>query len=189
MSTFAGPGKPEDLLQGQISMIYKSLLVGVLAVAGVAAAQNHDWKRGDAAPSFMVSTIDGNRVTLKDLNPGQTKFLYFIHNGDQINTAASSFIHRILHAYMPAKAKWYGVFDGDEAHARSWLATYDTPYQMLMDRDRTVVHAFQVQSSPTVIEIDGNGKIVKEWVGLSGAGMKNLNRFAAEANGVKSVKL
>src|SRR5579862_4618675 len=151
-----------------MTMLSRTLLLSFMAISALAVTQSHDWKPGDPAPPFMASTIDGDRVTIKELNPGGPVFLYFIKDGDQINTAASSFVHRIIHAYMPAKAKWYGVFDGDEAHARSWLAASNTPYRILMDRDLAVVHAFQVQSSPEVIEIDGNGKIVKAWMGLSG---------------------
>lgn len=168
-------------------MLTSALLLGLVVVTPhQSQKQTHDLKAGSMAPAFMVQTLDGDRVTLKELNPGGPVFLYFIHEGDTVNTSASSYIHRIVASYMPAKAKWYGVYDSSEANARSWLARYRTPYQMLMDRDLRMVHTFQVASSPTVIEIDPQGMIAEEWIGLSGAGMKDLNSAVAAANGVKA---
>lgn len=163
-------------------MLHRALLLGLFAVAGL-AGQTHDLKPGDKAPAFLATTLDGNRVAFQDLNQGGPVFLYFIREGDTVNTAASSYIHRIINAYMPARAKWFGVTDADEPHARAWLARYNTPYQLLMDRDRRMVHTFQVTSSPTVIEIGADGIIAGQWTGLSGDGMKKLNAAVASANG------
>ncbi|HWA81966.1 MAG TPA: redoxin domain-containing protein [Fimbriimonadaceae bacterium] len=166
-------------------MLQKTLILGVIAVFGL-GAQTQDLRPGEKAPAFLATTIDGNRVAFQDLNKGGPVFLYFIREGDRVNTAASTYVDRILKAYMPARAKWFGVTDGDEAHARSWLARYNNPYQMLMDRDRRLVHAFQIASSPTVIEIRSDGTIGGEWIGYSGPELKSLNMATARANRIRA---
>ena len=88
-------------------MLTTMLLLGPMAASpSQAQTSTHDLRVGDKAPHFMVQTLDGDRVTLGDLNPGGPVFLYFIHEGDTTNVAPSSYIHRIIGTYAPSKAKW-----------------------------------------------------------------------------------
>lgn len=153
--------------------------------AGLAAAQGV--QPGDPAPAFTVNNAAGKPVLLRDLrNQGSPFFLYFINDRDNVSGRASSFINRMVRSYTPSKVKWYGIINSREDRARSYLSEFNPPYQVYLDPQMTTVQLYGFQSAPAVVEIDGEGKVVKIWRGFSGWMLKDLNREIARVNGKRA---
>ncbi len=137
---------------------------------------------GEQAPEFFIPSIEGKRLSLKDLRGEGVVFLYFIRDGDPVNNEAMNTIHRMIRAYYPNDhAKFFGVINADQSRARSWMAEIDPPYKLLLDPKLELVYKYKVESSPAIVEIDTQGRIVKEWQGYSGYWLKDLNGFLAKA--------
>jgi peroxiredoxin len=159
-----------------------TLSLGSICLAGIAFGQK--LQVGQAAPDFNAATITGQRMYLKDLQAtGSPLFLYFINESDPISSQASNYINRIVKAYTPSSTKWYGVINVAPERAHSYQAEFNPPYQLLLDTGLASMQTFKAESSPTIVEIDKEGKIAHVWAGLSGAMMKSLNRAVARANG------
>ncbi len=162
----------------------RPVLTICLALATV-AAQAQSWKAGDKAPAFSGSSLEGKRISLRDLQDEGPFFLFFIKPDDATSRQAETYISKIARAYAPNKVKWYGVLNSRPQNARSWMAEYNPPYKPILD-DGSMIQQFHVRSSPTVIQIGTNGKIIRQWVGYSGYWLKDLNKSVAKASGKKS---
>lgn len=137
---------------------------------------------GEPAPEFLIPSIEGKRLSLKDLRGEGVVFLYFIRDGDPVNNQAMNTIHRMIRAYYPNDyAKFFGVINADQNRARSWNAEINPPYKLLLDPKNELVYKYKIESSPAIVEIDASGRIVKEWQGFSGYWLKDLNGFLAKA--------
>ncbi|MBN9501451.1 MAG: hypothetical protein BGO01_01385 [Armatimonadetes bacterium 55-13] len=137
---------------------------------------------GDLAPEFLISSIEGKRLSLKDLRGEGVVFLYFIKDGDSVNNDAMPYIHRLIRAYYPNEhAKFFGVINVDQSRARAWNAEINPPYKLLLDPRGDLIYKYKIESSPAIVEIDTEGKIVKEWQGFSGYWLKDLNGFVSKA--------
>jgi len=137
---------------------------------------------GDQAPEFFIPSMEGKRLSLKDLRGEGVVFLYFVKDGDPVNNEAMNIVHRMIRAYYPNEhAKFFGVINVDQERARSWVAERNPPYKLLLDPKLELVYKYKIESSPAIVEIDTDGKIVKEWQGYSGYWLKDLNGFLAKA--------
>jgi len=160
----------------------------VLSCVGLAATSlgwafaRQSLTSGATAPEFLADSIEGKRLALKDLRGEGVVFLYFIRANDPVNTEAMTYIHRMIHTYYPNDhAKFFGVVDLDQSHARSWAAEISPPYKLLLDPRNELVYKYKIESSPAIVEIDTEGKIVREWQGFSGYWLKDLNGYLAKA--------
>lgn len=156
-----------------------STLSGTVAMAAIAG---QSLTPGDMAPEFWTNSIEGKRLSLKDLRGEGVVFLYFIRDGDPVNNEAMNTIHRMIRAYYPNDhAKFFGVINADQNRARSWNAEVSPPYKLLLDPRLELVYKYKIESSPAIVEIDTQGRIVKEWQGFSGYWLKDMNGFLAKA--------
>ena len=153
-----------------------SVSVAMIAIAGQSLTP------GDMAPEFWTHSIEGKRLSLKDLRGEGVVFLYFIRDGDPVNNEAMNMIHRMIRAYYPNDhAKFFGVINADQDRARSWNAERNPPYKLLLDPKLELVYKYKIESSPAIVEIDAEGRVVKEWQGFSGYWLKDMNGFLAKA--------
>lgn len=137
---------------------------------------------GEQAPEFFIPSIEGKRLSLKDLRQEGVVFLYFIRDGDPVNNEAMNTIHRMIRAYYPNDhAKFFGIINADQNRARSWNAEINPPYKLLLDPKLELVYKYKVESSPAIVQIDASGKIVREWQGFSGYWLKDLNGYLSKA--------
>ena len=95
---------------------------------------------------------------------------------------AAPWIHRIIRSYVPGRAKWYGVIPEKEDRASSWQAEFNPPYRLLLDPELEATRLFKIESSPAIVLIGADGRIVKEWQGYSGFWLKDLNSYMAKVN-------
>lgn len=173
-----------------ISKTLRFAAVVALSISALAAVPQ-SMQSGKPAPKFTIQSMEGKRLSLKDLQGEGIVFLYFIRPGDPVNNQAVSYIHRIIKAYSPnRKSKWFGVIATNKAEeARSWEAEFNPPYKLLLDQDNQVAKLYKVENSPAIVEIDGKGNVVREWQGFSGYWLKDLNSFASVANNKKKAKI
>lgn len=158
-------------------------LVSVLAFAvALTSLDGQSLTPGDVAPEFYLPSVEGKRLTLKDLRGEGIVFLYFIREGDPVNNEAMKMIHKLILAYYPNEhAKFFGVINADLSRARSWMAEHNPPYKLILDPRLELVYKYKVESSPAIVEIDARGRIVKDWQGYSGFWLKDLNGFLSKA--------
>lgn len=161
----------------------QTCLFGLIVLASSLTANSYQsLTPGELAPEFFIDSIEGKRLSLKDLRGEGVVFLYFIRDGDPVNNEAMSVIHRMIRAYYPNEhAKFFGVINAEQNRARSWNAEIDPPYKLLLDPRLELIYKYRIESSPAIVEIDTHGKIVKEWQGYSGFWLKDLNGFLAKA--------
>lgn len=163
-------------------MRLKSIFSVVAVGAAFGLCSGQSLNPGDMAPEFWTRSIEGKRLSLKDLRGEGVVFLYFIRDGDPVNNEAMDIIHRMIRAYYPNNhAKFFGVINTEQNRARSWNAERNPPYKLLLDPKLELVYKYKIESSPAIVEIDAEGKIVKEWQGFSGYWLKDLNGFLSKA--------
>lgn len=155
---------------------------GLLLTMAISQGTVHGPNAGDLAPEFYVPSVEGKRLTLKDLRGEGIVFLYFIKEGDPVNNEAMKMIHKLILAYYPNEhAKFFGVINVGENRARSWLAEHNPPYKLLLDPRLELVTKYKIESSPAIVEVDNRGRIVKSWQGYSGYWLKDINGFLSKA--------
>ncbi|HEY0866439.1 MAG TPA: redoxin domain-containing protein [Fimbriimonas sp.] len=160
--------------------------IAIVALAGLSCLGSaQSWQFGDPAPEFSLMSTEGKRLFLRDLQNNGPIVLYFIRYGDAVNNQAAPWIHRIIKTYVPGRAKWYGVITEKRDRADSWQAEFNPPYRLLLDPEYQAVRAFKIESSPAIVLIGADGKIVKEWQGYSGYWLKDLNHYMARVNDSK----
>lgn len=163
-------------------MRFKSILSVVAVGAAFGLSPGQSLTPGELAPEFWTHSIEGKRISLKDLRGEGVVFLYFIRDGDPVNNEAMNTIHRMIRAYYPNDhAKFFGVINVDQSRARSWNAEINPPYKLLLDPKLELVYKYKIESSPAIVEINARGKVVKEWQGFSGYWLKDLNGFLSKA--------
>lgn len=161
------------------------MLLAYGLIASMLAPQQpayHGPNAGDLAPEFFIPSVEGKRLTLKDLRGEGIVFLYFIREGDPVNNEAMKMIHKLILAYYPNDhAKFFGVINTDMNRARAWMAEHNPPYKLLLDSRLEIVSKYRIESSPAIVEVDASGKIVKTWQGYSGYWLKDINGFLSKA--------
>ncbi len=52
-----------------------------------------------------------------------------------------------------------------------------------MDKELSLVQLYGIESSPALVYIGADGQIIKQWMGYSGYGLKDINKFFADVEG------
>lgn len=118
-------------------------------------------KEGSIAPNFVLQSVDGDRVELKDLK-GKGVFLNFW--GTWCGPCKQEF---------PYMANQYEVFKdrGVEIVAvnvgesniavKNFMESYGVNFPVAMDKDRQVTEAYDITPLPTTFLINPEGKVIK----------------------------
>lgn len=146
-------------------------------------------KVGSPLPEFTVSGIDGKKYLTKDLrNSGHPSFLYFINESDGVSRTMTSAFDRIVKAYQPGNIKVFGIINAREDKGRSYQSEFRSPYQLLLDPQRSTIQLLGVKSAPTVVMIDKSGNVGHIWAGYSGKALKEINRAMAGASNGRAMR-
>jgi hypothetical protein len=160
--------------------------VGAFTQAPVSGqAQTH----GDRPLGFSAMSMTGKRMFIRDLVANGPAFLVFVRHGDGVSNQFAQQLSRIQKAYGPGKTKWYGILNADPSRANSWIAEFNPSYEVLMDRELSLVQLYGVESAPAVVLIGEDGRIIREWMGYSGYWLKDMNLAIAKAEGVPPKKI
>ncbi len=118
-------------------------------------------KEGSIAPNFVLQSVDGERIELKDLK-GKGVFLNFW--GTWCGPCKQEF---------PYMANQYEVFKdrGVEIVAvnvgesniavKNFMGSYGVNFPVAMDKDRQVTEAYDITPLPTTFLINPEGKVIK----------------------------
>ncbi len=118
-------------------------------------------KEGSIAPNFVLQSVDGERIELKDLK-GKGVFLNFW--GTWCGPCKQEF---------PYMANQYEVFKdrGVEIVAvnvgesniavKNFMESYGVNFPVAMDKDRQVTEAYDITPLPTTFLINPEGKVIK----------------------------
>lgn len=124
-------------------------------------AKQDQIKEGSIAPNFVLQSVDGERIELKDLK-GKGVFLNFW--GTWCGPCKQEF---------PYMANQYEVFKdrGVEIVAvnvgesniavKNFMDAYGVNFPVAMDKDRQVTEAYDITPLPTTFLINPEGKIIK----------------------------
>lgn len=168
------------------------LAAGVLAAVGLGALalQPRDadaqtaTRVGAKAPAFSLPGSDGKTHTLESLQKlNGTTYLYFIKDGCPVNNQAIPFYNRLYSAYKD-KVSFVGVFNGDKARFEAFKKQFNPPFVVLLDPDKTLVRAYEVQRSPSIVQID-KGNIAHRWRTYSVGELKELQASFDKASGAR----
>lgn len=124
-------------------------------------AKQDQIKEGSIAPNFVLQSVDGERIELKDLK-GKGVFLNFW--GTWCGPCKQEF---------PYMANQYEVFKdrGVEIVAvnvgesniavKNFIDAYGVNFPVAMDKDRQVTEAYDITPLPTTFLINPEGKVIK----------------------------
>jgi len=156
------------------------------SAGGSAAAKGAKHGVGDPAPAFSVTAMDGTQfgnkgpVVLVFLSPWCEAYL-------QTSRAADSARCRDVREQVESLAKqhpdvrWLGVASGlwsSQDELSQYAAKYKVTIPLTMDASAKLFNAFHVRSVPTVIAINGNGRIERRIEANAPALTAELERVA-----------
>lgn len=124
--------------------------------------------KGEPSPKFQLTAPDGSIVKFDPAeNPDNEAFLIFFWSYRWDNNVAT-FVERAseLHErYAPRGLVIYGVaYDEEPAGLRKFLSKNSLPFEVVVGTD-AVYRSFKVESIPTGILVDPNGRIVERFTG------------------------
>ncbi|WP_342502154.1 thiol-disulfide oxidoreductase ResA [Bacillus sp. FSL R5-0397] len=124
-------------------------------------AKQDQIKEGSIAPNFVLQSVDGERIELKDLK-GKGVFLNFW--GTWCGPCKQEF---------PYMANQYEVFKGrgveivavnvgeSNIAVKNFMDAYGVNFPVAMDKDRQVTEAYDITPLPTTFLINPEGKVIK----------------------------
>jgi peroxiredoxin len=141
-------------------------------------------KAAQTASPFRAPGSDGKTYVLGDLLKDGPLVLVFIKDGCPCSKSAEPFFRR-LHASGRGWVRFLGVIDGDEDVARRWVAENGTPYSVLADPRRIIIHAYGAENSAYVALISPEGRIETLWPGYSAGMLRELGERMTRLAGRK----
>ena len=113
-----------------------------------------------SAPDFHLAASDGHPVALSDYRGKKLVLAFFgtWNNASHPGMAALSQLHQSRKPESGFEVVAVAV-DDDQAAAQNFVKQAKIPFPVVLDPGRTVTNAFQIRIVPTVLLIDGSGKI------------------------------
>ena len=123
--------------------------------------------RENFAPDFEVNTLQGQRVSLKELS-GRIVVLDFWATWCPPCRASVPELKELTKKYPTEKLVLISVSaDKDEAAWREFVAKKNMDWSQYRDADERVLKAFSIHSFPTYLVIDGDGIIKQRFTGMN----------------------
>ena len=127
------------------------------------------------APPVSLATLDGGRFDLGQRR-GHLVFLDFWASWCDPCRASIPMVQHFKRTHPGPEVVSVDVGE-DAGTARSFAAQFKMR-DVALDPDQTVAHAFGVTGYPTLVAIDGTGRVVASWVGFD----PDVERAMAEVN-------
>jgi peroxiredoxin/tetratricopeptide (TPR) repeat protein len=118
-----------------------------------------------AAPSFKVTCLDGDELTLDSLR-GKVVVLNFWYMGCGPCRMEMPSLNRLVAEFKGQDVEFIGISMDDEKSLRKFLENTDFNYR-IVPAGRTVADHYAVQAYPTHVVIDQNGKVDTRLTGAS----------------------
>ncbi len=150
------------LSQGRllVSMIACSIMVSACTLQQDVASAPPSGKTGFAAPSVSGSRLDGTALTV--VFRGHRTVLVFWASWCGPCRHEQPYLTRMATDLASQGVQFFGVdfLDHDHAAAEAFVQEFHVPYPSLYDPDGKVAAAYQVDSPPGKVLVDGRGVIV-----------------------------
>lgn len=152
---------------------------------------------GRDAPDFSLSDSAGKSVTLASLQGMPAALIFYTENC----TWCRSQMPRLAEVYRRLNnvdVRIIGVLVGeaDAVRSETFAREHELDFPILLDADREVCSAYQITRVPTIVVVDGEGKITRIYEGateqlagiveqtmLAAAGRHQLPEYSMVGNG------
>lgn len=118
-------------------------------------------KEGSIAPNFVLQSVDGERIELKDLK-GKGVFLNFW--GTWCGPCKQEFPY-MANQYELFKDRGVEIVAVNVAESKiavkNFMEAYGVNFPVAMDKDRQVTEAYDITPLPTTFLINPEGKVIK----------------------------
>lgn len=118
-------------------------------------------KEGSIAPNFVLQSVDGDRIELKDLK-GKGVFLNFW--GTWCGPCKQEFPY-MANQYEVFKDRGVEIVAVNVAESKiavkNFMESYGVNFPVAMDKDRQVTEAYDITPPPTTFLISPEGKVIK----------------------------
>ena len=136
----------------------------LLAVVLTSCSKGKD-KKEVAAPDFTLQTVDGQTVTLSELQ-GEPVMLTFWSTSCPACKLQEPFIQEFYERWSDKALKLLTVNTGDHPLAvQQYLASNNVNFPVLMDANREVARSYGLPGVPVTIFIDARGYITAYKIG------------------------
>lgn len=138
---------------------------------------------GAEAPAFSGTGTDGKDYSLKSLIAEKPAFIVFWKNPCPHNARASALLNAIHKAYE-GKAQLIGFVNSPLEGAKKFAERFNLNFPLLADADKTIIKAYGLRFSITIMEIGKDGKIANVFPGYGSESVAALNKAMAAAAGM-----
>ncbi len=118
-------------------------------------------KEGSIAPNFVLQSVDGERIELKDLK-GKGVFLNFW--GTWCGPCKQEFPY-MANQYEVFKDRGVEIVAVNVAESKiavkNFMESYGVNFPIAMDKDRQVTEAYDITPLPTTFLVNPEGKVIK----------------------------
>ena len=145
--------------RSRVRALLQCAALALLGAGSAALAQGGYGLIARAAPDFTLHAIAGGNVRLSE-HRGQVVVLSFWSSGCGTCRNQLDALNRSLATYRSAGLAVYGVgVDDVPARAAEYARGIPVAFQMLLDPDKAVGRAYQVDNLPMTVLIDRSGTI------------------------------
>lgn len=143
--------------------------------------------REPVAPEFSVTTFDGKTVSLKSLR-GRTVLLDFWATWCAPCRQSSPALVRLAKRYAGEPFSIVSISSDqpeDEARVRRYIESYEMAWPQHLDATQAIYKAYEIDTVPTFIVIDGDGIItlrMRGWMSNTEQGLDNEIRKTLKAS-------
>ena len=124
-------------------------------------AKQDQVKEGSIAPNFVLQSVDGERIELKDLK-GKGVFLNFW--GTWCGPCKQEFPY-MANQYEVFKDRGVEIVAVNVAESniavKNFMNAYGVNFPVAMDKDRQVTEAYDIGQLPTTLLVNPEGKVIK----------------------------
>ncbi len=124
-------------------------------------AKQDQIKEGSIAPNFVLQSVDGERIELKDLK-GKGVFLNFW--GTWCGPCKQEFPY-MANQYEVFKDRGVEIVAVNVAESniavKNFMNAYGVNFPVAMDKDRQVTEAYDIGQLPTTLLVNPEGKVIK----------------------------
>lgn len=136
----------------------------------------------NVSPLHEATTYDGKKVDLIESLKKGPVFVYFIQDGCPCSVDAEPLFQRIYKKWKDS-VTFVGVIDKGTDRAQDWVRVFKTPYAIVPDQQKTIIHSFKALNSAFSVLVNKEGKIEKAWPGYSKGYLLDINATMAKLTG------
>lgn len=131
------------------------------------------------SPLNEAKAQDGKEVDLVGALKKGPVLVYFIQDGCPCSVDAEPLFQRIYKKWKD-KVTFVGVIDKGTDRAQDWVRVFKSPYAIVPDEKKTIIHSFKALNSAFSVLVNQQGKIEKAWPGYSKGYLLDINANIAK---------